>query len=79
MPKPAFSKQALKRARQRLTRQGMTVRAWAQRHHFSESTVYEVLGGRKRCLYGEAHRAAVLLGLKKGVISVSPVTQSETH
>jgi gp16 family phage-associated protein len=31
--------------------------------------VYAVLNGQKKCLRGEAHRAAVLLGIKDGEIT----------
>jgi len=33
------------------------------------STVYAVLSGQSQCRRGEAHRAAVLLGIKDGVIA----------
>ncbi|MBK1691006.1 DNA-binding protein [Ectothiorhodospira mobilis] len=48
-------------------RRGQTIREWAREHQIPERTVYEVLAGRKQGLYGDAHRAAVLLGLKEGV------------
>lgn len=57
-----------KEAREQLIRQGMTVRQWARQHGVHEKTVYEVLAGRKRGLYGEAHKVAVLLGIKDGVL-----------
>ncbi|WP_425281479.1 hypothetical protein [Pseudomonas luteola] len=30
--------------------------------------MYAVLNGQKKCVRGESHRAAVLLGLKNGVV-----------
>lgn len=33
------------------------------------STVYAVLNGQKKCLRGESHKAAVLLGMKEGEAS----------
>lgn len=68
MTDPAISEQALEAARSRLNHDGETVQAWAARHAVSPSTVYEVLAGRKKCRRGDAHRVAVLLGLKTGVI-----------
>jgi gp16 family phage-associated protein len=69
----------LKRARQRLSRQGLSVRAWAEQHQLNAGTVYEVLAGRKRCLRGEAHRAAVLLGLKAGVATPPAAPHGSTR
>lgn len=80
MPNAPFSDQALKRARARLSHQGLSVSDWAKNHQLNASTVYEVLAGRKPCLRGEAHRAAVLLGLKRGVIvPPSSSTKPKTH
>jgi gp16 family phage-associated protein len=61
--------QACKAARKRLEQQGITVRAFAAQHEIHESTVYAVLNGQKKCLRGEAHRAAVLLGIKEGTVA----------
>ena len=47
----------------------MTTKDWAKKHAFNPSTVYAVLNGQKKCLRGEAHRAAVLLGIKDGEIT----------
>jgi len=55
-------------ARADLVRRGKTVREWAREHGVHEKTVYEVLAGRKQGRYGEAHRVAVLLGIKDGVL-----------
>ncbi|MBF2055078.1 MAG: DNA-binding protein [Candidatus Sericytochromatia bacterium] len=52
-------------ARQRLVSQGLTIRQWARSNGLHERTVYELLRGAQKGLYGEAHRAAVLLGMKK--------------
>lgn len=49
-----------------LIRQGKSVAAFAREHGLSRHTVYEVLSGKKKGRYGEAHRAAVLLGIKEG-------------
>ncbi|QIE87017.1 DNA-binding protein [Pseudomonas nitroreducens] len=62
-------KQACKAARERLERQGLSVKQFAEKNKIHVSTVYAVLNGQKKCLRGEAHRAAVLLGIKDGVIA----------
>ncbi|WP_429503160.1 DNA-binding protein [Pseudomonas sp. 2835] len=62
-----ISEQACKDARKRLEQQGVTVKAFALKNDLHPSTVYAVLLGQKKCLRGEAHRAAVLLGLKQNV------------
>ncbi|WP_448647209.1 DNA-binding protein [Pseudomonas mohnii] len=69
MPNAAITEQALQRARGRLVEQGLSTAEFAKRHNLNPSTVYAVLNGQKKCLRGEAHRAAVLLGIKDGVIT----------
>lgn len=64
MPNAYPSEQACAAARKRLVQQGLSAKQWAEQHGFSASTVYAVLNGQKKCLRGEAHRAAVLLGIK---------------
>ncbi|MBA1289159.1 DNA-binding protein [Pseudomonas japonica] len=66
MPNPYPSHQARSAARSRLTRVGMSVKEWAERNDFTPSLVYAVLNGQKKCLRGQSHRAAVLLGIKDG-------------
>ncbi len=58
------TEQACKEARTRLELQGISVKEFALRHQLNPSTVYAVLNGQKKCLRGEAHRSAVLLGIK---------------
>lgn len=67
MPNAYPSEQACAAARKRLAQQGLSAKQWAEQHGVSPSTVYAVLNGQKKCLRGEAHRAAVLLGIKEGV------------
>ncbi len=69
MPNASYIEQACLEARERLGRLGITTKEWAEKHEFNPSTVYAVLNGQKKCLRGEAHRAAVLLGIKDGVIT----------
>jgi len=51
-----------------LNRRGLTVRQWAKDHGVPECVVYELLRGRFKGNYGHAHKAAVLLGLKEGLV-----------
>lgn len=55
-------------ARQRLEEQGITIADFARRHGLRYHTVQTVLAGKKKGRYGEAHKAAVALGMKAGVI-----------
>lgn len=57
--------QACQAARKRLELQGISVKQFAEKNNIHVSTVYAVLNGQKKCLRGEAHRAAVLLGIKE--------------
>lgn len=61
--------QARHLARDALERRGQTVKDFAEQHSLNPSTVYAVLSGQNRGRRGEAHRAAVLLGIKDGVIT----------
>ena len=54
--------------REELARQGISIAKWAVQHGLNPHRVYDVLNNRNRGQYGEAHRAAVLLGLKEGVV-----------
>lgn len=55
-------------ARADLERRGISVAEFARTHSLQYSTVYQVLTGDKKGRRGEAHRAAVLLGIKAGEI-----------
>jgi len=63
--------QARQKARGALDRRGQSVQEFAKQHHLNPSTVYAVLSGQSRGRRGEAHRAAVLLGIKDGLIARS--------
>lgn len=58
----------LRAVRADLERRGITLADLARELDIPRSTLYAVLNGQKRCLRGDAHRAAVLVGLKDGVI-----------
>ncbi len=47
---------------------GISKADWARAHGIRPDVLYEIFAGRTPCKRGEAHRAAVLLGLKEGVI-----------
>lgn len=49
-------------------RSGISMAEWARAHKLSANLVAQVMAGRRACIRGESHRAAVLLGLKDGVI-----------
>lgn len=50
-------------------RKGVTVSGWARAHGFSRGAVERVLSGKARGYWGDAHRIAVMLGIKAGEIS----------
>ncbi len=49
-------------------RRGVSKADWAREHGLRPGVLYEIFSRRSSCKRGEAHRAAVLLGLKEGVI-----------
>ncbi|QTD46521.1 DNA-binding protein [Ottowia sp. 27C] len=51
-------------ARQWLERHGVTISAWARARGFKPSVVAALLSGRTRGQWGQAHEAAVQLGLR---------------
>ena len=69
MPNISTSEQARQLAREALEKRGQTAKNFATLHNLHPSTVYAVLSGQSLCRRGEAHRAAVLLGIKDGVIA----------
>jgi gp16 family phage-associated protein len=54
--------------RAEMTRRGETAAGWARKHAVSAETVRGVLLGRIKGRSGEAHKVAVLLGIKEGQI-----------
>lgn len=78
MPNTYPTQQACQDARNRLAAVGISAKDWAVQNNLTPSTVYAVLNGQKKCLRGEAHKAAVLLGIKPGaVLTVVPAAQGE--
>jgi gp16 family phage-associated protein len=58
----------LEEARAELDRRGKSIRQFAREIGVSDRIVYEVLRGRFKGRRGQAHKAAVLLGIKDGVV-----------
>lgn len=57
-----------KQARAHLDAQGISVAQFARNHDIPAPIVYQVLSGTKKGRRGAAHKAAVLLGIKHGVV-----------
>jgi gp16 family phage-associated protein len=64
-------------ARADLQAKGISITQWAIANKFSPNLVFEVLGGRKKCVRGQAHEIAVKLGLKDGEICTDPARALE--
>ncbi|MNG20586.1 hypothetical protein D3C85_1109500 [compost metagenome] len=52
-----------------LDSQGKSVKDFADEHGLDHATTYQVLAGTKKGRRGEAHRAAVALGIKEGTVA----------
>ncbi|MBX8493766.1 DNA-binding protein [Pseudomonas cichorii] len=64
-----------------LEQQGKSVQEFARENDIDPATTYQVLAGRKKGRRGEAHKVAVLLGMKIGVIpsnSSNPAQETES-
>lgn len=64
-------------AREALKAKGVSITQWAIANKFSPNLVFEVLGGRKKCVRGQAHEIAVKLGIKEGEICADPAKALE--
>ena len=49
--------------------EGLPITQWARAHGFRPEVVYALLAGRTVGRRGQAHRAAIALGLKRGATS----------
>lgn len=58
----------LEQARTQLDREGTSIAEFSRAHGLNKNLVSDLLNGRKKGKRGEAHRAAVLLGIKDGVV-----------
>ena len=52
-----------------LEQQGKSIKDFADENKLDPATTYQVLAGTKKGRRGEAHKAAVLLGIKEGVVA----------
>lgn len=57
-------------------RHGINVSQWAREHGLSRQSVFAALNGKTKGKRGDAHKAAVLLGIKDGVIDGQDDQQS---
>ena len=57
-----------KKAKEIMSKQGVTVKEWARRHGVSVTLVNAVINNKTSCSINKGHKVAVLLGLKKGEI-----------
>ena len=55
-------------ARAALDRRGISIAEFSRKHDLNKNLVSDLLNGRVKGRRGEAHRAAVLLGIKDCVI-----------
>ena len=55
-------------ARAALDRRGISIAEFSRKHDLNKNLVSDLLNGRVKGRRGEANRAAVLLGIKDGVI-----------
>jgi gp16 family phage-associated protein len=62
-----MSKQKLNDIKQNLKRRGIVVSRLARDNNIKPDTLYKLLSGSLAGNYGDAHKAAVLLGLKEAV------------
>lgn len=56
-------------ARAVLDRQGISIADFCRQHELNKNLVSDLLNGRKKGRRGQAHRAAVLLGIKEGTVA----------
>lgn len=54
--------------KQELAERGISVNEWARQMGYSPGLVHQVLAGRLKCVRGQAHDVAVVLGLKLGLV-----------
>lgn len=52
-----------------LDEQGKSIKDFADENDLDPAATYQVLAGTKKGRRGEAHKAAVLLGIKEGVVA----------
>ena len=65
MPAPLTPDQV----REQMDRQGVSIADFSRKHRLNKNLVSDLLNGRKKGKRGEAHRAAVLPGIKEGTVA----------
>jgi gp16 family phage-associated protein len=63
--KTSIDFEALEKIKSGFHERGETVKSWAIEKGFKINAVYRVLNGFDKCRWGEGHRVAKELGLKK--------------
>lgn len=59
----------LKEVKEEFRKKGITRKEWAKQNGLNYRAVISVMNGTNKGEYGEAHRAAVALGLKEGEVA----------
>jgi gp16 family phage-associated protein len=65
MPAPLTPEQV----REQMDQSGVSIAQFCREHQLNKNLVSDLLNGRKKGKRGEAHRAAVLLGIKEGTVA----------
>jgi gp16 family phage-associated protein len=60
-----------------LEQQGKSVQEFARENDVDPATTYQILSGRKKGRRGEAHKVAVLLGMKIGISATADENDPE--
>ena len=68
----AESIKTAEQARAWFDEQGISIAEWCRTHGFSATLTRDILSGKRPCARGVSHQIAVMLGMKKGVITRSP-------
>lgn len=69
MSKPVLK--TVQQVREDLDRQGISIAEFARTHDLDLRAVYLVLSGRNKGRRGDAHKAAVVMGVKAGTIDAT--------
>jgi len=69
MSKPVLK--TVQQVREDLDKQGISIAEFARTNDLDLRAVYLVLGGRNKGRRGDAHKAAVALGLKAGTVDTA--------
>jgi len=78
MANPTIRREDREAARAALHEAGISIRAVANELGVHHSAVLRVLSSDVPCTRGQAHKIAVALGLKQGVVAPEGLTPSET-